>query len=48
MIEEIKMEGAKAYIVHGTDYAIKIALYKKPNLIFRLFIWLAGWKVEEE
>ena len=48
MIENIKMPEPKAYVVNGSGgYCTKIALYKKPNMIFRLFIWLAGWKVEE-
>jgi hypothetical protein len=46
-LTKIETPQPKAYVVSGNGFVTKIALYKKPNLIFRLFIWWAGWKVEE-
>ena len=39
---------ASAYVVSNhSGYTTKIALYKKPNMIFRFIIWSAGWHIEE-
>lgn len=46
---KIDIPQPKAYVVCGSNgYETKIALYKKPNLVFRLIIWWAGWRVEAQ
>jgi hypothetical protein len=47
-VSQINMPNASAYVVSNhSGYTTKIALYKKPNMIFRFIIWSAGWHIEE-
>ena len=45
---KIEIPKPKAYVVYGANgYTTQIAIYKKPNLVFKWLVWSAGWRIEE-